>query len=171
MYKRLCGFNNSLYGLLRLLTIFLIVSMSLMVFMQVVFRYVLMKPIAWSEELSTYFFSWLAYFGAAAVFKNDAHLAVSSGVEAIKNETVKRVVVFVTRFGVLVFLCIVLWMSSGQVSVIFANDQRLLNVEWMRLGIMFLQVPLSALCMILFGLEKLVLLVRPGAVAGKGGDA
>ena len=36
-------------------------------FMQVVFRYVLRRPLSWSEELARYTFVWISLLGAAAV--------------------------------------------------------------------------------------------------------
>lgn len=46
------------------------------VFMQVVFRFILKKPLAWTEELAIYCLVWLTFLGAAYALSQRAHIGV-----------------------------------------------------------------------------------------------
>lgn len=48
-------------------------SMALLVFLQVIFRYLLDAPLDWSEEMSTFAFAWMALLGASVGLKHDEH--------------------------------------------------------------------------------------------------
>ena len=55
----------------------LIVSvMTLVVFLQVVFRYALGRPLEWSEELARYLFVWLSVLGAALAVQKGGHFGL-----------------------------------------------------------------------------------------------
>lgn len=55
----------------------LIVSvMTLVVFLQVVFRYVLGRPLDWSEEMARYLFVWLSVLGAALAVQKGGHFGL-----------------------------------------------------------------------------------------------
>ena len=48
--------------------------MTFLVFFQVVTRYLFSYSIAWVEELTRYLMIWMAFLGAAALFKDDSHI-------------------------------------------------------------------------------------------------
>lgn len=48
--------------------------MTVLLFMQVLFRFVLNLPLAWVEEISLYSMVWLCYFGCSLAIKKREHL-------------------------------------------------------------------------------------------------
>ena len=56
-------------GILAVLT----TAMFLVVFSQVIFRYVLNQPSPWTEELSRYLFIWISLLGAAFGVMKQSH--------------------------------------------------------------------------------------------------
>lgn len=156
MYQGLCKLNNGIYNILKIIIICLLIVMSISVFAQVIFRYVLKSPISWSEEITTYLFSWLTYCGAAVVLKNNGHVNVSTLVENIKNKRIRKVVILFSQLLMLGFLMIVLYYSVDLVSQLMINDQRLLNIESIPVAYFFLQVPISGLAMGLIMVEKII---------------
>ncbi|MDD4080074.1 MAG: TRAP transporter small permease [Eubacteriales bacterium] len=58
----------------------MLLVMSVVVFIQVVFRFVLKASLPWSEELSRYLLVWVSFLGGAYGIKTGAHL----GIEAVK---------------------------------------------------------------------------------------
>jgi TRAP-type C4-dicarboxylate transport system permease small subunit len=48
--------------------------MTFLVFSQVVSRYLFSYSFAWVEALARYLMIWMAFFGAASLFKDDAHI-------------------------------------------------------------------------------------------------
>ena len=50
--------------------------LSLIMFMQVLFRYILNNSLTWSEELAKFIFIWITFLGAAICFRDRIHLKV-----------------------------------------------------------------------------------------------
>ena len=51
--------------------------MSIAVFIQIIFRYLLHQPIYWSEEFPRFILIWLTFLGSAIAMKNRSHLSIS----------------------------------------------------------------------------------------------
>jgi TRAP-type transport system small permease protein len=71
------------YRALELLLAGLLVAMVVMVFGNVVLRYVFNSGITVSEELSRYCFVWLTFLGAIVAMRDDAHLGMSNVVDRL----------------------------------------------------------------------------------------
>ena len=56
----------------------LLSGMCVLIFMQIVFRYVINLPLAWTEEIGRYFFVWLIYLGCSYAVKKRRHLKVDA---------------------------------------------------------------------------------------------
>jgi TRAP-type C4-dicarboxylate transport system permease small subunit len=56
--------------------IMLVVAMTVVVFLQIFFRYVLGQPLYWSEELARYLFVWLSILGAALGLQKSGHFGL-----------------------------------------------------------------------------------------------
>jgi len=54
----------------------LVVIMTVVVFLQVVYRYVLAQPLHWSEELARYLFVWISILGAALGVQKRGHFGM-----------------------------------------------------------------------------------------------
>ncbi len=155
MYKTLCKINDFLYFVTKKLIMILLPVMSVLVFSQVIARF-LGIPLAWSEELSTFCFSWLTYFGAAVVFRNGEHVAVMSAVDAIKNDKIQKFIIVLGNVFVLIFLWWAAYLSSTLVAQFYRNDLRSINIEFLKMSYVFLQVPVSYFIFGSFTLEKII---------------
>ena len=63
--------------------------MTILVFAQVVMRYVFHNSLAWSEEMSRYLFLWCSWIGASYAVKVRSHFRVECFVNAIKGQARK----------------------------------------------------------------------------------
>jgi TRAP-type C4-dicarboxylate transport system permease small subunit len=54
----------------------LVAVMTLIVFLQVIYRYVLVQPLYWSEELARYLFIWLSMLGATLALQKRGHFGL-----------------------------------------------------------------------------------------------
>jgi TRAP-type transport system small permease protein len=54
----------------------LIFVLTIMVFLQVLYRYVLHSPLAWSEEFAMFLFQWCIFIGAALAIRHGYHFHV-----------------------------------------------------------------------------------------------
>ena len=64
-------------------------SMSLIIFFQVIMRYVFQASLYWSEEAARYLFIWLIYIGVSYGAKKDAHIAVTA-LDLVLNEKQRK---------------------------------------------------------------------------------
>lgn len=58
-------------------------AMFIIVFLQVVFRYVLNEPLPWSEELARYLMVWIASLAAVEAYGTGGHVGVNALVDNI----------------------------------------------------------------------------------------
>jgi C4-dicarboxylate transporter DctQ subunit len=65
--------------------VLLLSMMSVVILLGVFFRYVLIEPLPWSEDLGRYLMIWIALFGVGVVMQNGAHVAVTVFVERMPN--------------------------------------------------------------------------------------
>ena len=123
------GIKNFLYFAIRLLDVlekyfimFFLVGIVMMIFSGVLSRFVFHYAIAFTEELSRYFFIWGALLGAAAGLKTGEH----SGIPLIANKlgpAARKIIEFGVAAGVIVFLGYLVWMTWASTSRSFQSGQ------------------------------------------------
>ena len=84
----------------RVLCVALLALMSIIIVVQVFFRYVLQNSLQWSEEIARYMFIWLIYIGISYGVKMDKHIAV----DAVYSFLPKKVKPFYALIGYVIFL-------------------------------------------------------------------
>ena len=102
----------------------LIFAMSVIIFIQVIMRYVFQNSLTWSEELARYLFVWLVYFSVSFTARRQKHIRIDAAinlypkklrpyVEILSEVIVLAFSIFIAVTGVTVFNKIA-W--SGQMS-------------------------------------------------------
>ncbi len=76
-------FSLSLSRAANLFAVFLSCVMTIVILLGVLFRYVLLKPLPWSEDLGRYLMIWLALFAVGVVMQNGKHVAVTIFIERL----------------------------------------------------------------------------------------
>ena len=104
MQKLIDGF----FKLLEFLVVAMLLAMVVMVFGNVVARYVFNTGIVLSEEMSRYCFIWLTYLGAMVAMREGGHLGMDSLVKVLPL-TGKKVCFFVSEVLMLVCNGMFLW--------------------------------------------------------------
>ncbi len=74
--RALTKFDNLLARGEAVVIIALVAVMTVVVFLQVVYRYVLIQPLHWSEELARYLFVWLSILGATLGVQKQGHFGL-----------------------------------------------------------------------------------------------
>ena len=153
MYSGFVKLNDGIYKVYRVIMMVLMLVMSVWVFLEVVFREAGVS-VPWLEEFTIYAFSWITYFGAAYVLRNDGHLSVTAVTGMIKNEKVLRVIAIIRNLIVLVFCCVVTYYTAQMVMVYQRNGNVSNNIRWVKMSYIFFQIPLNYLVYCLFEIEK-----------------
>lgn len=141
--------NPALAALLNLPEIVassLLVLMSIIVVMQVLFRYVLRSPISWSEELATFSFIWLASISAALGVKYQLHFALEVVAKRFPDG-IQRVLQLVGAVAITGMLGILIWYG---LSLVGLNTNQISPALRMPMSIPYLSVPVSCALMIVY---------------------
>ncbi len=108
----------------RILCVIFLALMSVIIVLQVFFRYVLNNSLSWSEELARYLFIWMIYIGISYGVKLDKHICVDA-VYTFMPKRIKRGYAIVAYVLFLIFAIAIVYygilvvgmqITSGQMS-------------------------------------------------------
>jgi len=85
---------------------FLVSLMAIVVFAQVILRFVFKHSLFWSEELSRYLLVWISFIGASIAFKSGYHIGVQFMLNKAPNNF-RKILEFSSSFFILFFLIVV----------------------------------------------------------------
>jgi TRAP-type C4-dicarboxylate transport system permease small subunit len=77
MTKRILSTSHYINLAMENMLITLLISVTLVGFISVFFRYLLERPLTWPEELVRLFFIWIVFIGAAVAVRKRLHLRMS----------------------------------------------------------------------------------------------
>ena len=86
----------------------LVAAEIIILFSGVVARYVLNRPLIWSDELASILFLWLAMLGAVIAFRRDEHMRMTAAVGGLPSQTRATFDLFATC-AALAFLLLIAW--------------------------------------------------------------
>lgn len=116
MWKKTGAFIESFINSILIL---LLSVMTIIVFLNVVLRYVFDAGITWSEELSRYAFLYLIFIGSIISLKDDKHLRIDI-LEQKVGGLAKKILVCIQCLGCLYLLYLVL---AGSMEIFSLNNQ------------------------------------------------
>ena len=127
--------------------LFLFVLLLVLAVTQVLFRYLLMIPLPWTEELARFTLVWVTFLGAASVTRRKLHIAVDYFIAKLPEKT-GWVFSLCSYSLILVFLATVLWgalIMMEEAAPIFAG-----SIPWLSQMYLYLGAVIGVLFMILF---------------------
>ena len=156
MYNGLVKFNTGITKVYNVIMMILLGLMSIWTLFEVIFREAGVS-VPWLEEFTIYAFSWLTYFGAANVLRNDGHLSVTAiaGIIEKKSPKARKALAIITYIIVAVFCCIVCYYSTMMVIKYNNTGSTTTNIRWIKMSWVFFQIPLNYIVYILFEIEKI----------------
>lgn len=78
---------------------------------QILSRYLLPYPLAWTEELARFLFLWIVFLGAAYLFRGNNHIAITFFIDMFPRGV--RIAAYVAmQLGILVFVATVAWLGA-----------------------------------------------------------
>ena len=96
--------------------------MTLLVFLQVIMRYVFSASLSWSEELARYVFLWLSWIGASYAVKERSHFRVEMFADMIKGAARKRFEYFILIVWFL-FSFALAWLGTDLLMFLYETEQ------------------------------------------------
>lgn len=95
---------------------------SVLLFVNVVLRYVFLAPISWAEEVSLYLMVWIVFVGASVAVRTRGHIAVDL-LPLMLSEANKRRLAAAVAVLMLVFLAVFGWYGGQHTLRVFASGQ------------------------------------------------
>jgi TRAP-type C4-dicarboxylate transport system permease small subunit len=120
-------------------------GMAVVVFLQVIFRYLLNLPLFWTEEFARYSLVWASLLGSAVAVKRGQHIAVTIFMDRLPASLRRGLAIF-ALISVATSLAIILWGGIQLVAVTRAQISPALRVS---MSIPYLAVPVGAGLMLL----------------------
>jgi TRAP-type C4-dicarboxylate transport system permease small subunit len=91
---------DMLYVITRKALIVITGMMTALVILQVICRYVLKYPLAWTEEVARYLMLWMAFIGASCVIKKWDNIYVDFFINLLKQKP-RKIILLLQKFVVL----------------------------------------------------------------------
>ena len=120
--------------------------MTILVFLTIIYRYILLAPISWGEEMSRFLFIALCIFGAAIAMKERTHFAITMLTDkfpALLRNWLEVGIAFATSL----LLSVVIYKGWGLVFLNRNQDSPALGVN---MSIPYAAIPLGATMMLIF---------------------
>jgi len=143
LYKKLIAWMNQL---LKTVIVILFTMMVLVVFLQVVSRYIFESPFSWSEELARYLSIWVTFLGAAVAIGTRNHIQIDVFVNLLPDKLRKYNDLLVDLLQV-VFAVIMLVAGGLMLPIVLDNLTPALQIS---AGYVYASIPVSAVFMALY---------------------
>ena len=141
-----------LESLARTAMILLLSGMVVLIFSQVLFRYLFNQPIAWTEELSRHFMIWAALLGAAVAYRKKAHLGVDLLVMQFGPRWQEALVWFVHLTSIF-FAGFLVYFG---IAIVKKTMNQISSALTIPMGYIYASIPAGAAIMLVFAVEKLL---------------
>lgn len=126
------------------------------VFMQVLFRYVFKFPLIWAEDATTFSFIWLAFLGTSLGVRYQAHFGLDTALQLLPPGG-KRILSLLVNFAILILSFFMV--KEGWTFTIVSKGLRSyamgIPMNWM-----YAAVPAGGVLCLIFALEDSVRLLR-----------
>lgn len=143
--RREGSFERVLVTLNRWIVIAMMAVMVLLVFMNVVSRYIFNHSIIWAEEVSQYLMVWVAFLGAGLALRQGRHVAVEMLQDRLPP-TARRMTRHLVALLLIVFMGILTVLGFRFAHFAWDQETPVLNIP---LGIPYLAVPIGALLLVI----------------------
>ncbi len=130
--------------------------MSIIIILQVFFRFFVKIPLPWSEELARYLMIWIGMMGASLALSEGRHIGVTVLMERVRGR-VRRILMIAAILAVLWFLWLVV-REGGQVAWI--NYTQLSPAMMIPMLAPYSAIPVGGVFMLIQALRKLLLILR-----------
>jgi len=109
----------------------LVVVMTVVVFLQVVYRYVLTQPLHWSEELARFLFVWLSILGATLGLQKRGHFGLDIIFRMLPKQA-KRYMEFLVHLlmGAVVLVILIQGITLVQKTVLQESPAMGISMSW-----------------------------------------
>jgi TRAP-type C4-dicarboxylate transport system permease small subunit len=133
--------------------IILLAAMAVVVFLQVLFRYLLHLPLFWTEEFARYCLVWASLLGAAIALKRGEHIAVTFLLDTLPKRAA-GVLTMVAQVSVMLILTVMVW---GGIKLVLVTSAQISPALRIPMAVPYLALPVGAVIMLCHVVNSLML--------------
>lgn len=127
----------------------LMVVMTIIIMLQIVYRYLLDDPLIWSEEAARFIFVWIVFLGASTAVRERAHVGIAFLVDMLPPRPRVALSLLFQLFS-LGFLGAIFFYGARATANVWDQDALTIDISF---GIVYLAIPVSAALMIVRALQ------------------
>ena len=131
---------------------FLLILLVIIVFFQVLNRFILHIPAAWTEEIGRFIFVWTSAVGIALALRKKAHIGLDILVDTFPTGF-RKIIKLVTKIIMLAFYLIILYW--GSIWSYYGLLESTNSLQWVPMFYIYVAIPFSALLLTIFSIDDL----------------
>jgi len=143
---------NKIEKIIEYLLEFLLVLLVIIVFFQVLNRFILHIPAAWTEEIGRFIFVWASATGIALALRKKAHIGLDIIVDTFPKG-LRKIIQLISQIIMLAFYLITLYW--GSIWSYYGLLESTNSLQWMPMFYIYAAIPFSALLLTIFSIDDL----------------
>jgi TRAP-type C4-dicarboxylate transport system permease small subunit len=159
MFATIVRIKNFVTWLLEQVLIGSVAVMVLVVLWGIATRFLFGSPSRWTEEVSTNLLIWVALLGAAVAFGRQEHLGLDYFVNKL-DPAAQRLNAIIIQLATSLFAAAAMVYGGYVLVAETLHAGQLTPVLGVKMGYVYLAVPLSGVFILLYGIERLMELFR-----------
>lgn len=136
----------------------LLIIMTLAVFAQVISRFILEHPLAWSEELSRYVMIWITFLGASLAIEKKAHPMIEIFAGYLPGRAKQMAQIIAMLFSSVFYSMLIYF--GGQFAV--RSFGQLTPAMGLPIGYVYLIIPISGVLLLISAVAEIEKIVKRG---------
>ena len=132
--------------------IILLAAMAVVVFLQVLFRYIIHLPLFWTEEFARYCLVWASLLGAAVALKRGEHIAVTFFLDNFPKRAARALTV-VAQISVILILAVMAW---GGIKLVLVTSAQISPALRISMAVPYLALPIGSVIMLFHVLSSMM---------------
>lgn len=149
---KILNFLDKRFEEIILVTVFSI--MVILIFLQVLMRYVFEASLSWSEELARYMFLWIIWLGSSYAAREKAHISLDFVTSRLSPK--KQYVVWVIKTIIWIGFTVFLAYISGKLTFIIFDRGQLSPALRIPMGYAYASIPFGVTMMLFRIIQNLV---------------
>ena len=127
-------------------------ALTILIFIQVICRYLFSNSLSWSEEIARYLEVWIVFICGAYALGRGQHVAM----DLVINVVPEKVRFIFEKIHSLLFVFFSIFMFYYGVSfMIMESEQKMASLRMVPKNVVYLALPVSAVCMLIYSLMLL----------------
>jgi C4-dicarboxylate transporter DctQ subunit len=139
-------FDKKIKGTGNFLVAISIMTITVIIFIDVLLRYIFKNSLNWSEELTRYIMVWMTFIGASLCVRENIHVTMDILLNSLPNKSKKPLLYLI--YGVSATVCLYLATLGWSIMIKVKNTGQVSpSMEFLPMWLVYLCVPISGVLM------------------------